>query len=113
MKIVKKKDRVEIKNSDKCTVYEYPIGDSDINGTLVEIDGRYPDRGFAINTKCKEIAYIIEGVGSVTINNEKTDLSSGDMVFIDANEKYFWEGKLTMFMPCTPTWYPDQHKIVN
>gem|GEM_PF-2374449 len=28
-------------------------------------------------------------------------------------ERYFWDGQMTMFVPCTPAWYPEQHKEVG
>jgi len=33
--------------------------------------------------------------------------------FIIKGEKYFWEGEMEMFMPCTPAWYPEQHKEIK
>jgi len=32
---------------------------------------------------------------------------------IEPGEKYYWEGKMTMFMPCVPAWYAEQHKEVE
>jgi mannose-6-phosphate isomerase-like protein (cupin superfamily) len=113
MKVIHKNQTAKIKNSDVCTAIEYPLGDKDINGAVIELSGRYPDEGRVVNLKCKELAYIIEGSGKVVIEGEKVELHNGDLVLIEPGEKYFWEGNLKMFVPCIPAWYPEQHKKVR
>ena len=113
MKIIHKNQTEKFKNSDVCTAIEYPLGDKDINGAIVELSGRYPDEGRVVNLKCKELAYIIEGSGRVVVEGEEAMLNKGDLILIEAGEKYFWEGDLKMFVPCTPAWYPEQHKEVK
>lgn len=92
---------------------EYPLEDKDINGAVIELSGRYPDTGRVVNLKCKEIAYVISGSGKIVVENEEINLSEGDMILVEPGEKYFWEGKLKIFVPCAPAWYPEQHKEVE
>lgn len=113
MKIVHKNETKEFKNSDQCIAIEYPMGDKDINGAIGKISGRYPDKGRVVNTKCKELAYVIKGSGKVVVEGKEYLLNQGDVVLIEPNEKYFWEGNLEIFMPCTPAWYPEQHQEVE
>ena len=113
MKIIHKEGTKQFKNSDACTATEYPIGDKDINGAVVDLNGRYPDKGRVVNLKCKELAYVIEGTGKVVVENEEVKLQKGDLVLIEAGERYFFEGDLKMFVPCVPAWYPEQHKEVE
>lgn len=110
MKIIKKDQTREFKNSDVCIAIEYPMDDKDINGAVIELDGRYPDTGRVVNEKCKELVYVIEGAGTLTVEGEEIQLAEGDLAMIEPNEKYFFEGKLKLFTPCTPAWYPEQHK---
>lgn len=110
MKIVRSNQTNKFKNSNSCLALEYPMGDKDINGAVVKLSGRYPDKGFVANLKCKELAYIVQGSGKVNIEGKDIILKKGDLVLIEPKEKYYWEGKLTMFIPCTPAWYPEQHK---
>jgi len=110
MKILHKEEAEIFKNSENCTVIEYPLGDNDINGAIVELTGRYPSKGRVVNLECKELAYIIKGSGKVVIENEEISLKEGDLVLIEPREKYFWDGNLTIFMPCTPAWYPEQYE---
>lgn len=119
MRLIKRTEAREIKNSPSCTAVEYPLGDRDINGTLIILEGRYPEKGSAVNLRCKEIAYVIEGKGKLGIygDNHKGyaehEIRQGDMVFLSPGDKYYWEGKLKLFMPCAPAWYPEQHKEVS
>ena len=112
MKIIRKNETKSFKNSDKCIAIEYPLGDKDINGAIIKLNGRYPDKGIAVNTKCKEIAYIIKGEGKIVVNNKEVKLKEGDLILIDPMEEYYWEGNMEMFVPCTPAWSPKQHKIL-
>ena len=113
MKVVYKNQAKEFKNSDVCTAIEYPMEDKDINGAVIELTGRYPDKGRAVNLKCKELAYVIKGAGRAVVEDEEIKLQEGDLILIEPGEKFFWEGNMTMFMPCTPAWYPEQHKEVE
>jgi len=110
MKVIHKDQTKVFKNSTKCTAIEYPLGDQDINGAVIELDGRYPDKGRVVNTKCKELAYVIKGQGIVSAEGKEIKISKGDLILLEPGERYFWKGKLVMFMPCTPAWYPEQHQ---
>lgn len=113
MKLIKKSQTKKFKNSSVCIATEYPMGDKDINGALIELKGRYPDKGRVVNLKCKEMAYIIKGSGKLVVEGKEIKLRTGDLVLINPGEKYFWEGKMIMFVPCTPAWYLGQYKEVN
>jgi mannose-6-phosphate isomerase-like protein (cupin superfamily) len=110
MKIVRKTEARKFQNSDKCTAFEYPIGDEGINGAVIIIEGRYPDIGMVANTKCKELAYILEGTGKLFTTNGDTEFNPGDLLFIDAGEGFYWEGSFKMFAPCAPAWNLEQYK---
>lgn len=109
MKLVRKDSAQRHNNSDRCTAIEYPMGDKDINGAVIELGGRYPDKGRVTNLKCKELVYVISGAGKVVIEGNEVLLNKGDLVLIEPEEKYFFDGKMTFFAPCTPSWYPEQH----
>lgn len=113
MKKISKSEANTFENSKVCTGYEYPMNDPDINGAVVVIEGRYPDKGRVVNEKVKELAYIIEGTGALVIEGETVELKEGDLVMMEPGEKYYWEGGLKMFVPCTPAWYPEQHKEIE
>lgn len=84
-----------------------------LNGVIIKLNGRYPDKGTVVNMVCKEMGYVIKGSGKVVVENKKTKIEEGDLVLIEPKEKYYWEGNLELFVPCTPAWYPEQHKEIS
>lgn len=41
-------------------------------------------------------------------------LTKGDAVLIEPGEVFYWQGdQLEMLMPCSPAFYPEQHKEVD
>ena len=113
MKLVKFEESQEFRNGEKCTVVEYPLDDKDINFSTGVISGRYPDEGYCVNEECKELIYVMEGNGTLNKKDEKIEFSRGDIVLIDKGEVYYWDAHCTIAMPCTPAWYPEQHKYVK
>jgi len=113
MKVVHKNQAKEHKNSAVCIATEYPWGDKDINGAVIRLTGRYPDEGRVVNRECKELAYVISGSGRLVVEDREVGLGEGSLVLFEPGERYFWEGNLTMFVPCTPAWYPEQHSEVE
>lgn len=84
-----------------------------INLAIVDLNGRYPEFGAALNQESTELAYVVNGSGSVTINGIETPLAEGDAVLIEPNESFFWQGTMTLVMPCAPAWRPDQYQVVE
>ena len=42
-------------------VMEYPLRDTEINGAIAEILGRYPHEGWIMNMICKDLCFIWQG----------------------------------------------------
>jgi hypothetical protein len=112
MKIVTKALAITFTNGPTCEGTEYSFGDKDLNIALVTVNGRYPETGFVMNEVCKEAGYVLRGSGMLCLENgEKNPVGPGDAVLLQPGEKYYWEGEeLEMIMPCSPAFYPDQHK---
>lgn len=113
MKVLYRNQAKEYRNSPTCNGFEFDLGVKEIDGAVVRVTGRYPDRGQAVNEECKEIAYIIEGNGQVVIEGKLFDVKSEDLIVIDIGERFYWEGNLKLFVYCTPAWSLKQHKQVN
>lgn len=113
MKIIKKEQRKRFDNGSCCIAYEYPMEDRDINGAVIELSGKYPDKGWAVNTECKEMGYIISGSGKLVIESKEYQVSEGDLILINPGEKFYWQGNMKLFIPCTPAWNPQQYKIIE
>jgi len=114
LKISYKNQSIERKNSELCLVTEYPTVDNDLDFALVRLSGRYPpDNKRAVNIKCKEIVYIQNGTGKVVVDSIEYLLNVGDVVLIDAGEKFYWDGDMTLCISCTPAFDVEQHQIVD
>jgi len=113
MKLIRKAERKEFKNSSDCIAYEYVIEDKAINSAVVILTGRYPTEGMVVNQKCKELCYIIKGSGKLVTEQKEIKFSKGDMIFLEPGEKYYWEAKATILSSCTPAWYPEQHAHIK
>lgn len=113
MYIVRKNNAVSHHNAETCQVFEYPAGDAEINGAVTNLKGRYPVQGRAVNEACKEMAYVINGEGKIVVNDEEMKVAHGDVLVVEAGERYYWQGELTLFISCTPAWYPEQHKQID
>lgn len=97
------------KNSENCVVSEFPIPDKAINFAIAKITARYPESGRATNKICREIAYIQEGQGKIVIDDVEYTLNTGDVILISPNEKFYWDGNMTLHIACTPAFTPEQH----
>lgn len=112
--IYKKFKDAEVFTGKTNKTYEYNIEDKDINYCIVDIDGRFPAEKWAMNHECKEMAHILSGSGILVIDGVGTfELEQDDVVLVDKGEKYYWEGKMRLGIPCTPAWYPEQHEDVE
>ncbi len=112
MKHITIKQAKEFENAQTCYGVNYPIGDKDINVALIQIAGRYPEKGRTYNESCKEIMYVVQGEGEAHCEGHQYSLKKNDVLFIDKNEKYYLTGHMTLFVPCTPAWTEEQHKMI-
>ena len=88
--------------------------DRDIDVGVATITGRYPETDYCVNTVCKELVFVLEGTGSLCFQNEKVDFSKGDAILIEPNEKYYWDTEFCIVsMTCTPSWSPEQYKLMK
>ena len=110
MEYVAQKNAIRHENSANCIVHEYPMKNGEMNIGVAEITGRYPDQGYAINHQCIEMGYVIKGSGKLVTETQNVNLSVGDVILIPPGEKYYWEGNLTVVLPCTPAWNLEQHE---
>jgi mannose-6-phosphate isomerase-like protein (cupin superfamily) len=113
MKYVTVDDAQRFENGKTCTVLEYG-GDADLSGAVAEINGRYPEFGWSLNTAVKEMVFVLSGEGKIVTQDTEKPLVKDVMVLLDVNEQYYFEGKsLRIFMPTTPAWTPGQYRIIE
>jgi len=112
MQIVKHTEIRKVTPAKSATVWEYDTKDTTISGAVAEITDRYPEQGFAQNG-FKELVFVISGNGFLITPTERKEIDLGDEILIDKNEKYAWEGNMTLFMATTPKFDPKKHKITR
>lgn len=88
------------------------MDNQDISGAVAEIHGRYPEKGFVRNEVFKELVYVLSGSGKIEVDGKEFQFSQGDVLLLLPGEKYYWEGKLKIFMVTAPKFDPKQHKII-
>ena len=113
MQYINHENTKRFKNSDSCTAIEYDFRDSnDINIAAIELHGRYPEAGYALNTISKEVVYVKSGEGTLNTPTDRTSLSIGDAALIEPNERYYFEGTLELVISSSPAWSPEQHRNI-
>jgi len=112
MQIVKYTEIRKVTPTPTTTIWEYDTKDNTISGAVAQINGRYPKVGFAVNG-FKELVFVISGSGFVLTPKERKEIDVGDEILIGKNEKYAWEGDMTLFMATTPKFDPKKHKLIS
>ncbi|MDR0957287.1 MAG: cupin domain-containing protein [Candidatus Nomurabacteria bacterium] len=113
MKIIKKSDAEIIKHGGVESA-EYNTGNADLNMAVVTVNGRHPKQNYTMNTECKEILYFINGRAQLFMKNaDPQELAAGDIVLIEPNESYYWQGDFTAVTSCSPAWTIKQVKEVK
>ncbi len=110
MKYVSKRDAQTFSNASNCSGVEYNFDEPTMNGALIAVNGRYPERGYVINEVCQELAFVVRGTGTVCKEGQQIKFEQGDTVFINNNEKFFWDGDFDIYAVCSPAFYPEQHR---
>lgn len=113
MKLIQKNQAKVLNKNSHCEVTDYALGDPAIDIAHIIISGRYPDQGRVTNTKSKEVVYIQEGSGIIVVEGQTYELKAGDGLFVDAGEKYYWEGHMTILAACHPAFTIEQHIMVE
>ena len=113
MSLVRKAEARRVENDKACTVWEYGCGKA-LGLALARINGRFPQEGAVVNEVCEEAYYVVEGSGTIHYDGSDFELETGDAFFILPNKKFWVEGTgLTLVVPTSPNWYPEQHRYVE
>lgn len=110
-----KKEQSERYSGNGFSGIDYLVKDKDIDFAVIKVSGRSPDRGFQVNTECKELLYIISGNGLIHLKEENItrEFVKGDVILINKNECYSFEGEFEASVSCSPSWTSEQHKYID
>ncbi len=88
----------------------HPKGEQSI--ALVSAKGRYPDRGWSINSKCTETIFVLSGNLKINVDGKIFYLKRDDLIMILPGQKYKIRGKAKTLDLITPFWEKEQNKII-
>ncbi len=91
---------------------DFSIDTDRSNLSAIELSGRYPEIGYAMNTKSEMVVYILEGKIMLDRGAKKT-LNKGAVALIKKGEKYFWFPKenTTLLIFSSPPWTSEQQRL--
>lgn len=112
MIISKANNAQSFENSPACKGVSYGGTGDDIDGAVITVNGRYPESGFLVNERSKELVYITAGSGKLLSRESAVDFGTGDVIFIDNREEFAWDGTFEGFFATSPRFDPAQHREV-
>lgn len=113
MNIIPSSQTNKIHASPTTTIWEFVMKEKAISGAIAEIKVRYPENGITVNKVSKELAFVVAGHGHIVTPSQKSPVHIGDLIFLDKEESFAWEGNLTIFMATTPKFDSRQHIIIT
>ncbi len=99
-------------NSPECNGISFGSLNDEIDMAVIEVNGRYPSEGFLVNEICKEAVYVLSGGGKLIGTETSLDFTAGDVLYVDSEEKFAWQGDFKAVFSLTPAFSPFQHKEV-
>lgn len=113
MQIVKYTHINKVSPAQSTVIWEYPTKNKELSGSVAEIHGRYPEKGFAVNEQSKELVFVLSGNGKIHTPVSQKEVDLGDEIFIDKGEQFAWSGGMTLFIATTPKFDSKQHIITT
>jgi mannose-6-phosphate isomerase-like protein (cupin superfamily) len=96
-------------------IKEYNSGQFDkVDIAQATISGRYPQKGFAKNTACEMLYYIVSGKASVSLKDGGDfELEPKDAFIFPVGCLYAVTGDFVALIISSPAWYPEQYEMVE
>lgn len=113
MEVRKKTEAQRHENSPTCTAFEYGMSTQEIDSAVIELRGRYPEAGWAVNTVSIALIHVVRGEGYIYKDSNSIPLGEDDQILILPNEKYALEGEMKLLFSSSPAWSPEQARVIN
>jgi hypothetical protein len=108
MNIRKRHEATVNANTDACVAHEYVTPVTALNAAVIDLSGRYPDKGWTLNTTCTALLHVIQGQGVIMGEETAKDIAVDDQILIAPNEVYAPDGHMKVLYVATPAWTPEQ-----
>ena len=85
------------------------------NAAEITLTERYPENGFALNTRSEMIVRILEGGVVFICDGSEKILQEGSVIIVPINKPYCWmpQEYVKLYTVSTPPWTAEQHRNVN
>lgn len=113
MQVRKISEATRHENSPFCTAYEYHMPTRELDCAVIDLAGRYPASGWAMNTACTSLVHVVEGEGRILFETGEYRLGKDDQLLIEKDDKYALDGAMKLLFSAAPAWSPDQAKNVS
>lgn len=101
-------------NSSNCKGISYVIPGINHDVSSIEITGRYPASGWAINHLVNETVCVTQGTGKLEMQNgDVISLVTGSVVYVPPKTLFAWDGNMTIIMICAPAFTSNQYEIIE
>lgn len=70
------------------------------------------EHSLRLNKECDQVYYVLEGTGSITVDDEQNSLSKGDAVLIKSGQKHALHGELELLIINGPSYDFTQTEIL-
>ncbi len=103
----------EFRNSAICFGKEFKPATDKIDLAKISIRGDFPENGrWGYLEDTHEMAVIVKGSGFIqTKAGQRYELTEGDVVYVEPQERFRWGGNMDMIVPCGPAFKPENHKF--
>jgi tRNA1(Val) A37 N6-methylase TrmN6 len=102
----------QFKNSETCSGLSYRDDETNVDISKIDISGRYPESGWAVNEVAHEMVYVARGTGSLARKDQQAiALTEGDVVSVAPGKRFAWDGDMTIIMACNPPFNPNQYNL--
>lgn len=104
---------VPFENSKTCKGVAFVSDEMNVDMSVIEISGRYPESGWALNGEVSEIVYVQRGKGRLYLEGGETEIEQEAVVAVPAGRKFFWDGDMTLIMACNPPFNSGQYSMIE
>jgi mannose-6-phosphate isomerase-like protein (cupin superfamily) len=107
-KIVKFSETKKIDLNPAFSLNEYAHQDPEVDIVIGDTHGRNPEKGYLKNLRSKEVIYVLEGNGTLHLEDKDIALAQGDAIILERNEKFAFTGtNLKVVSVCVPALESD------
>lgn len=112
--LIKKGEIEKKQNSESCIIWQYETNNKNLGFATSKINGRYPEKGKAVNKEGDMLYFVISGEGIIHYESGDFEVKEGDAFFFEKGKIYWVEGKnFFISISTSPAWFLEQYKQID